>query len=366
MKKSTLLGSIALFGLMIGCQGNKDQYTIQGNIAPVEEGKMILLLSEQGEAMDTAVVKEGIFTFKGKAENLQRVWIANAEKERLMDLFLENGKIILTINDSEKSAKGTANNDIYQSIKGKAEQLSNDYQTALSNLRNPDLDEEGRNKLSEQIEQSVNELNALIDANITNVAGVTILKNSSNILLRIREYKTGSYYKNIRTLLDKIPSELKEMVSELEITIANYENTEIGKKFVDFEMKDPNDQTIKLSDYAGKGKVVLVDFWASWCGPCIRFAPTLVSLYEKYQSKGFEIVGVSFDNKEDKWKEAIEKHKLSWIHMTELKGWNTSAGKIYNIRFIPSTVLLDKEGTIIARNPSEEELEKTLESLLSK
>ena len=121
-----------------------------------------------------------------------------------------------------------------------------------------------------------------------------------------------------------------------------------GGQAPDFTQNSDKGESIKLSDF--RGKVLLVDFWASWCGPCRRENPHVVKLYNKYKEKGFEILGVSLDSKKDRWLTAIEQDKMSWYHVSDLKGWSNEAAKLYNVTSIPHTILLDKEGKIIARN----------------
>lgn len=126
---------------------------------------------------------------------------------------------------------------------------------------------------------------------------------------------------------------------------------------------NPSGKIMKLSDL--KGKVVLVDFWASWCGPCRAENPNVVKMYEKFKDKGFTIFSVSLDEDASKWKEAIEKDKLSWAnHVSDLKGWKSSVVANFGIEGIPHTVLLNKEGKIIGKNLRGEKLEETLTKLL--
>ena len=132
---------------------------------------------------------------------------------------------------------------------------------------------------------------------------------------------------------------------------------EMKPYFVDFEMQTPEGKTVKLSDYVGKGKVVLVDFWASWCGPCRREMPNLVETYAKYKGKNFEIVGVSLDQDGAAWKEAIKKLDMTWPQMSDLKFWQSEGAQLYAVNSIPHTVLIDGSGKIIARGLHGEELQ---------
>jgi len=119
---------------------------------------------------------------------------------------------------------------------------------------------------------------------------------------------------------------------------------------------------IALSSF--KGKVVLIDFWASWCGPCRKEMPNVVKAYAKYKAKGFEIYGVSLDDNKDRWLEAIAKDGITWPQVSDLKKWEADVVRNYNITSIPHTVLLDREGKIIAKNLRGEDLDKKLAEVL--
>lgn len=132
-----------------------------------------------------------------------------------------------------------------------------------------------------------------------------------------------------------------------------------GTEAPDFSELTPEGKELKLSDL--RGKVVLVDFWASWCGPCRRENPHVVHLYQKYKDKGFDILGVSLDNSRDKWLKAIEDDKLTWNHVSDLKGWQAKAAQLYGVTGIPFTLLLDKNGMIIGKGLRGEALEQELQ-----
>ena len=140
--------------------------------------------------------------------------------------------------------------------------------------------------------------------------------------------------------------------------------TSEGKPFKNFEMADVYGNMHSIAEYVAENKVTLIDFWASWCGPCRAEMPNVKAAYNAYKKKGFGIIGVSLDDNKEKWTDAIKNLEMDWVHLSDLKGWGNEGAKLYGVSSIPATILVAQDGTIIARNIRGEAIMKKLAELL--
>lgn len=173
-------------------------------------------------------------------------------------------------------------------------------------------------------------------------------------------------YEDVEFLADALSSNIESngFIDEINSIKKNLSSVVIGKKAPGFTLKTIDGKTISLKDF--KGQVVLLDFWASWCQPCRVNNPKVMKLYEKYKNSGFTVIGISLDDKEDAWKAAVKADKLTWINVSELKGWNGDISKKYLVTAAPTTFLIDKKGNVASRTLHGDQLENKIKELIKK
>ena len=159
-------------------------------------------------------------------------------------------------------------------------------------------------------------------------------------------FRPGVPYEN-HPAMQEAKAHMSQMQEEYQKERQSQTARAIGNKFTDIAMNDTTGRERRLSEWCGKGRYVLIDFWASWCGPCRAEMPNVTACYEKYHAKGLDIVAISFDTNKDAWLRAINTMKMPWVHLSDLAGWNSLGATTYDIKGIPANILLDGDGNII-------------------
>lgn len=170
--------------------------------------------------------------------------------------------------------------------------------------------------------------------------------------------------KDLETILPYLSQDALQKFNEVRKNITE-QKVLTGQQYIPLEGQTVENKKFKLSDIVGKRELILLDFWASWCSPCIKEIPVLTELYNKYKDKGFEIVGISIDNNEHQWKQAIEKHNMTWLQIISKKEKSNNLVEKYDVKYIPYTVLIDSTGKIIGTNLRGEELSCQIGNLLN-
>ena len=195
-----------------------------------------------------------------------------------------------------------------------------------------------------------------------------LTSNRDNIvpILYMLRYSDMIGFDFIQTFLEDYPYASRKCLRPIREALVYEARKYPGAQVTELVMQDPEGKEVHLTDWVGKGKYVLVDFWASWCGPCRAEMPNVKALYEKYKDKGFEIVGVSFDQTKAAWMKGITDLQLPWPQMSDLKGWGCAAAKEYSIHSIPATILFSPDGKVIANGLRGETLRDKLAEIFDK
>jgi peroxiredoxin len=331
------------------------------------EGKAYLCQVVKGDfhKLDSTAFIKGECEFKGKVKNPEVYYLCLNTKKEKLNFFIENSVIsVVGSADSISKAKvtGSAVQDEYQAINEKLEKVSEKGEVLYKQSK-----EAGKagNKAksdslmvqSDLIFKSVEEQQrAIIKANPASFVSPYLL---SQIYYEMEGDELEGFLSGFDSKLDSVPTviSLKNRVSKLK-------SVAIGQSAPDFTMNDVNGNPVSLSDVYSKNQYTLIDFWASWCGPCRRENPNVVATFNNYKSKGFGVLGVSLDNDKAKWLKAISDDQLTWTHVSDLSRWKNAAAALYCVNSIPSNLLVDKTGKIVVRNIREEKLRETVAGLL--
>ena len=363
MKKFLL--SLAAFSLILSACDNTPKYTIDGTIQGDQTGN-VLLVSENGNQLDTlgkAAIKNGKFKFSGHVDSLTIAYASIEGSRYYIPVFLENANYTALLdpaNPMGNKIEGTKNQTIInsfitinQGLQKERMEIQQQYMAA-NQAKDTEKMTALESKMEELIESAEAKEEDLLKENPDTYATAFLL------LTKMGQME----YEQLNAIYDPLSPEIKATTPGKEIAayLARLAPTAVGQVAPDFTLETPDGKP--LSMHSVKGKVKVLDFWASWCGPCRAENPNVVELYKKFHPKGLEIVGISLDENKDQWQQAIKDDKLAWKQMSDLKGWESEVAQLYGISAIPHTIILDENNVIIAKNLRGKKLEEKIAELL--
>ena len=370
MKKLFTAFLLGVSTIAIAQNKDKDSFMLEGTINGLQNGTAFLQYQiTRTQKTITAEIKNGSFVFHGHLEDAQQVVLNFSHKDF-------NGSISFFAENTEIKIKADTTDILHPVIEGS--NVQKDFEVYQQNVEAVDkkffdLNEAGKSlylsgKLTEQIKDSLFKVHFDLEyEKYKAIEAFTKVHPSSAV-------STWAIFTNLtydpkREILEPLYNILSAANQsglygkQIKETIEIAKKIAIGQPAINFTQKNANGKPVSLSSF--KGKYVLVDFWASWCGPCRAENPNIVRLYNEYKEKGFDILGVSLDSNKDAWLRAIKADHLTWTEISDLNAWGNSAAVLYGVKGIPFNLLLDKNGIIIAKNLGGNDLANKLKEILN-
>ncbi len=369
--KKIVFCSLAIVALFACKSGDKKfeagQTEINGTIKDIDTGSITLTHETiDGDKLDTLKLKSGKFTFTTTLNEPTLFVLAITGEKEIQPLvfYAEPGKTTIdgTLDSLAKSkVDGGKTQEEYKTAAGDLMAIFNQgkslYQPFQEAKQNGDV------ATQQKIQVQFEAINKQVLAYIIKYAAD---HKSSIIAAQLITFylNDDAHDAEMKTAYEAFTDNVKTSVAgkKLKKTLDMKQNTTEGAVAADFTLPDTDGKNVSLSSF--KGKYLLVDFWASWCGPCRGENPNVVAAYNAYKNKGFDVLGVSLDEERTAWLAAIDKDHLTWHHVSDLKGWSNSAAVLYGVQSIPMNFLLDKDGKIIAKSLRGEDLQAKLKELM--
>jgi peroxiredoxin len=342
-------------------------YVITGNIKGADSVTFLLQERSSGRyvTLDSALAKNGTFRIKGGPVKYPEMVILTAKDTRnRASFYLENSEISITgtldslydikVSGSKTQDEYNAFRESNKTLSDRYSKLSEEYQFARQN--NDTAKVNALQKEAEGIDREMTQLQKeFIKNHPASFVTPTILAGLS---YELDGSELESYINALDTAVANTP-----VIKDLKERAEKMKEVSVGQKAPDFTLNDPEGKPVSLYSKVGS-KLLLVDFWAGWCGPCRQENPNVVKIYKEFNKKGFDILGVSLDQKRDEWVQAISDDHLAWTHVSDLQYWNNTAARLYAVNAIPANFLLDQNGTIIARNLRGDDLYNKVKEIL--
>jgi peroxiredoxin len=366
MKKIICL--LVFSGFIASGSAQLKHYEITGRIEGAEGVKFFLQVNAGGKMtnLDIAIVANGVFKIiGGSVEYPQRANLITTDRKKGLSFYLENSNITISgkldsLGDAKITGSKTQDEILpiseYLKTRGEKYKIKNtEFQTASKTGDTARMNELKR-QLSAMLTEAQEVELKFVKNNPASFAAPEIFRN---IVTNMQTTEIESIINAMDPAVAKTP-----IIVEIKSRVNILKAVDIGKKAPDFTLSDPQGIPVSLSSKIGS-KLLLIDFWAAWCGPCRGENPNVVKVWKEFNKKGFDVFGVSLDQKKEDWLKAIADDKLTWTHASDLKYWNSAAAKLYGVNSIPANFLLDKNGIIVGKNLRGEELYNKVKELIN-
>ena len=355
--QASILFSAAVLALT-ACHSNT--YKISGAVEGLNDGDTLFITNDlqTGIPTDTLIVKDGKFELSGETDSTYLCMVYSEKRNELnAPFFIEPGNISIKLVETPGASRvgGTKCNEQWQELNDSVMTIGKEINHIAEHIYGNTVDEMEQQKGMEQIEKLNQRFSAIVvkttEKNIKNEFGYFLLTYYPEELI---DNQTRM------KLIDKLPDE-KQKRPAIQKMLANLkqasESAE-GMTIKDFTQPGLDGTPVSLLGEVSKSKITVIDFWASWCGPCRQEMPFMVELYDKYKDKGLNIIGISLDEDSDAWKAATQQLNIPWVQMSDLKGWENVIAKHFCVNSIPHTIVVDQQGKILKRGLRSEKLEE--------
>ena len=352
-----IAGAVLGLALLTSCQSKS--YRIEGSGDALKDGDTLFLTTDLTSLTpsDTIVVEGGKFTITGETDSTYFCLLYSPKDNTIaMPFFVEPGTIKMTLPAEMENARveGTLCNKEWQSVSDTTAMLSKQMSQLSMQMYSGQTNMEEQSRIQGEMEKLNNRFKQFIfdkgKQNINNEFGYFIVTFYSNGLMEPAQCKE---------LIGLMPDNLRQRkpIRQMEEALQTLQGTSEGSQINDFKMADMSGNEISILNEVKQHKITVLDFWASWCGPCRQAMPQVVSIYQQYHDKGLGIIGISLDEQKEAWTVAVKELGMTWVQVSDLKGWDNAAAQAFGIRAIPHMMILDQDGRIMKNDLRPAELE---------
>ncbi len=352
---SILCSALAL--MMASC--HRTSYQIQGSAEGLADGDTLYLTSDlqDGTPSATIIVKDGHFSYQGETDSVMLCMIYSAKHNEVnAPFFLEPGKIDISLSETPGGSRisGTTSNDEWQRLNDSVMVIGKKINSIAEHIYGNTVDsteqQRGMKRIDELNVHFADVVVKAVERNIDNEFGYFLLTYYPEDLIDNA---------NRQRLIEELPDKMRQRpaIQQLLETIKKSAKTAKGNIIPNFKQTTPEGSQLAVMDVVSQYKVTILDFWASWCGPCRQEMPFMADLYAKYHEQGLGMVGISLDQDKDAWLQAIKGMGMTWPQMSDLKSWENEAAQMFSITSIPHTIVVDQQGKILRRGLRGEDLE---------